>query len=69
MTTNTHSHDKDMPFDYIDNSELERYVPVNVYNVQCCQVCGFEFCFCKYIVGLDAETGYWIVDDQGELSN
>jgi hypothetical protein len=49
--------------------EIDQYVPVNVYNVQCFQVCGFEFRFCKYMVGLDPETGYWILDDQGELSN
>jgi hypothetical protein len=66
MTSDTYSEDKDKPFDFI-NKDLDRYVPVNVYNVQCCQVCGFELCFCKYIVGVDPETGYWIVDDQGEL--
>jgi hypothetical protein len=65
MTNDTYPEDK-LYFIY---KELERYVPVNVYNVQCCQDCGFEFCICKYIVGLDAETGYCIVDDQGELSN
>jgi hypothetical protein len=68
MTTNTYSEDKDKPFDFIDK-ELERYAPVSVYDLQCCQVCGFEGCLCKYIVGLDVETGYWIVDYEGELSN
>ncbi len=67
MTTNTYSEGKDKPFDVIYNSGLERYFPVNVYNVQCCQNCGYEFCICKYIVGLDPETGYWIVYDQGEI--
>jgi hypothetical protein len=32
-----------------------------------CDECGFEPCICKYILGLDAETGFWIVDDRGEL--
>ena len=67
MTTNTYSPVEDKVFDFI-NKELERYFPVMWYNVQCCQVCGFEFCVCKYIVRLDLEAGYWIVYDQGELS-
>jgi hypothetical protein len=78
MTTNRYSHTKDKSFDFSDNNrrnfksvcsatakELERYVPVNVYNVQCCQVRGFEFCFCKYIVGYYARTGLFIV--KGDL--
>ena len=32
-----------------------------------CDECWFEPCICEYIIGLDAETGYWIVDDRGEL--
>ena len=50
MTTNTYSPVEDKVFDFINKEVLERYFPVNVYNVQCCQNCGFEFCICKYIV-------------------
>jgi predicted RNA-binding Zn-ribbon protein involved in translation (DUF1610 family) len=32
-----------------------------------CDECGFSPCICEYIVGLDAETGFWVVDDWGEL--
>lgn len=32
-----------------------------------CDECGFILCICEYILGFNAETGFWIVDDQGEL--
>jgi hypothetical protein len=32
-----------------------------------CDECGFETCICEYILGPDVETGFWIVDDGGEL--
>jgi hypothetical protein len=67
MVNNTYPEDKDKLY-FIDK-ELEQYVPVNVFNLQCCQVCGFELCFCKDIVGLNAESRYWIIDDRDELSN
>ena len=32
-----------------------------------CDECRFAPCICEYILGFDTETGFWIVDDRGEL--
>jgi hypothetical protein len=46
---------------------LENRFANNIGRPYLCNECGFEPCICEYIIGIDAETGYWIVDDWGEL--
>jgi hypothetical protein len=58
-----------------DMSLLHHNSPITNINLDCqeqessylCDECGFAPCICEYIVRLDAETGFRIVDNGGEL--